>query len=147
MQAKQEMEAIKALSNKKDKEIVLSENKWYRIAETEIQGNDILPTSSILKVGTNYASSSPICLILGLTTAFNKANIEELTSYKLGGTNHADKARVQFDSTNKKFFFDIHYAINLENKLLLNFLTRDFYWKFSNNNNAIEYETVVEINL
>lgn len=147
MQFKDLLNNIKKLNDKSDKVIRLYENKWYRIAATSNLSSS--PSAFILKMGTNYANKAPMCLILGGVTAYTSAKISELTKViHDGSTKHIDKIRIQRSSDSTIFYLDVHYSLsNLTNDLYLNFLEKDKFWRFTDSNEVIEYETKVEISL
>ena len=135
------------IKSREDKTIRLYENKWYRIAEAKITNQDVA-TASIIKIGTNYSNQAPMTVVIGFATAYSSTEITEIVKKLHSTVKHIDKIRIQYNSNTKTFYLDIHYNLsNLSNNCYINFLGKDSFWKFTDDNTVTEYTTVAELNL
>lgn len=134
------------IKSREDKIIRLYENGWYRVAEAKLDSN--IPTAALVKIGTRYDNQAPLCFIAGIATAHTSAQLEEIVKKLHSTVKHIDKVRVQYNSSTKTFYLDIHYNLsNLSNNCYINFLGKDSFWKFTDDNTVTEYTTVAELDL
>jgi hypothetical protein len=133
---------------KKDKVISLYTNGWYRIAKA-IANSEKEPTACEIKLGTRYSNQAPMTTILAIATAYKSANLAEIiTKLHINTQKHFDKARIQYDDTTTTFYLDVHYALtNKTNRLHINIIASDQYWKLVDSSDVTEYTTAAEIDL
>lgn len=134
------------IKSREDKIIRLYANGWYRVAVAELDSD--IATAGLVKIGTSYSNQAPMTCIIGLATAYSSAQLEEIVKKLHSTVKHIDKIRIQYNSNTKTFYLDIHYNLsNLTNYCYINFLGKDSYWKFIDDNTVTEYTTVAELNL
>ena len=99
---------------------------WYRVCE--ISNSD--STANILDIHSNYSTTTPISILLGVTTTNSRARIKLLTA-----TASLDNTinQVRITQENDKKYIEVHYYKTTANKISVRLLTPSNY----NNINVI----------